>query len=50
MREFRLSPGRQIGRFLAMVREAQAAGEIRTQEEALELVRNELGKGCCCAA
>ena len=50
MREFKLSPGRQIGRFLAMIKEAQAAGEIRTREEALELVRNELGKGCCCAA
>jgi len=50
MCEFKLSPGRQIGRLLSMVREAQAAGEIRTREEALELVRNELGKGCCCAA
>jgi poly(A) polymerase len=50
IKEFRMSPGRTIGRLLTMIREAQAAGEIRTREEALQYVRNELGKGACCAA
>ncbi|MCX6004394.1 MAG: HD domain-containing protein [Chloroflexi bacterium] len=48
--EFKLHPGKQIGQLLAMIREAQAAGEISTREEALHLVRNELNKGACCAA
>jgi hypothetical protein len=48
--EFRLRPGRAIGRLLTMIREAQAAGEISTREEALQYVRNELGRGACCAA
>jgi poly(A) polymerase len=50
MKEFRISPGRTIGRLLTLIREAQAAGEIRTREEALQYVRDELGKGACCAA
>ena len=50
MQEFKLSPGKTIGRLLIMVREAQAAGEIRTREEALQYVRNELDRGACCAA
>jgi hypothetical protein len=33
-----------------MVREAQAAGEIHTREEALQYVRNDFGMGACCAA
>lgn len=43
MQEFRLGPGSHIGRLLTLVREAQAAGEVRTRDEALELVRRELG-------
>jgi len=50
IQEFKLSPGRIIGRLLAMVSEAQAAGEVSTREEALEYIRNELDKGACCAA
>ena len=34
-----LKPGRQVGELLEAVREAQAAGEVRTREEALELAR-----------
>jgi hypothetical protein len=37
-----LSPGSRIGQLLEMVREAQAAGEINTAEEALDLVRKHL--------
>ncbi len=50
MQEFKLDPGSNIGRLLTLVREAQAAGEINTREEALNLVRHELDPGCCCAA
>jgi poly(A) polymerase len=39
MAELNLSPGPLIGRLLETVREAQAAGEISTREEALELAR-----------
>ena len=39
MRELGLAPGPQIGRLLAEVREAQAEGEVRTREEALEWAR-----------
>jgi len=48
--EFRLPPGKGIGRLLRLVREAQAAGEIRTREDALQYVRNEMDRGACCAA
>lgn len=34
-----LAPGPQIGRLLEAVREAQAAGEVRTREEALALAK-----------
>lgn len=34
-----LSPGPQVGRLLDAVREAQAAGQVRTRDEALALVR-----------
>jgi poly(A) polymerase len=37
-----LRPGSRIGQLLEMVREAQAAGEINTAEEALDLVRKHL--------
>lgn len=50
MQEFKLAPGKDIGRLLEMVREAQAAGEIHTREEALQYVRNDFGMGACCAA
>jgi poly(A) polymerase len=50
MDEFKLAPGKDIGRLLDMVREAQAAGEIHTREEALQYLRNDLGRGTCCAA
>jgi poly(A) polymerase len=48
--EFRLHPGKDIGRLLRLVREAQAAGEIATREDALRYVRNEMDRGACCAA
>jgi len=48
--EFRMHPGKDIGRLLKLVREAQAAGEISTREEALQYVRNEIDRGACCAA
>lgn len=39
MSRFGLSPGPLIGRLLEAVREAQAAGEVTTKEEALEYAR-----------
>ncbi len=39
IRELGLAPGPMIGRILEDVREAQAAGEIQTREEALEWAR-----------
>jgi len=48
--EFRMQPGKDIGRLLKLVREAQAAGEISTREDALQYVRNEMDRGACCAA
>ncbi len=39
-----LSPGPRIGELLEMVREAQAAGELRTSEEALDFVTKRLGR------
>ncbi|MBC8274869.1 MAG: HD domain-containing protein [Chloroflexi bacterium] len=44
---FGLSPGRLIGELLTEVREAQVAGELSTREEAIALVRKELGKRQC---
>jgi len=41
---FGLTPGPSVGKLLALVREAQASGELTTREEALALVRRELGK------
>jgi poly(A) polymerase len=42
MDEFSLEPGPRIGQLLEMVREAQAAGEVTTREQALQLVRENL--------
>lgn len=39
MRELNLAEGPLVGRLLEAVREAQAAGEVRTREEALTLAR-----------
>jgi poly(A) polymerase len=39
---FGLSPGPKIGQLLEAVREAQAAGEIRSRDEALTFVTHEL--------
>jgi len=47
---FGLKPGRLIGELLAEVREAQAAGDISTREEAIELVRRHLEKRQCSLA
>jgi poly(A) polymerase len=47
MAAFGLSPGRLVGELLAEVREAQAAGELSTREEAIALVRKELEKRQC---
>lgn len=38
-------PGPQVGRLLEAVREAQAAGEVTTREEALALIRRLLDEG-----
>jgi len=43
--ELGLPPSPEIGRLLALVEEERAAGAIQTREEALELVRRELGRG-----
>jgi tRNA nucleotidyltransferase/poly(A) polymerase len=43
--ELGLPPGPEIGRLLALVEEERAAGTISTREEALELVRREVGSG-----
>jgi tRNA nucleotidyltransferase/poly(A) polymerase len=42
MRELGLKPGPKIGRLLEAVREAQAAGEINTRDEALAYARDAL--------
>jgi tRNA nucleotidyltransferase (CCA-adding enzyme) len=39
---FGLSPGPKIGELLESVREAQAAGEVTTREEALAYIRTQL--------
>ena len=39
MEAFNMQPGPEMGRFLEEIREAQAAGEITTREEALEQVQ-----------
>ena len=42
--KFGLAPGPQIGELLELVREAQAAGDIETAEEALNFVSKRLGR------
>ena len=42
MNTFGLSPGPLLGELLESVREAQAAGEVATREEALEYIRKYL--------
>jgi tRNA nucleotidyltransferase/poly(A) polymerase len=44
IREFELSPGPQIGELLDALREAQAAGEVGTREDAVALVERGLGR------
>lgn len=41
--KFGLVPGPQVGKLLEAVREAQASGEIETEEDALDFIRKELG-------
>jgi tRNA nucleotidyltransferase/poly(A) polymerase len=43
-REFELRPGKQLGELLAALVEAQAAGEVRTIEEARAFIARELEK------
>jgi poly(A) polymerase len=50
MNIFGLQPGRLLGEILNQVREAQAAQEISSREEALEFVRRELEKRQCGSA
>jgi poly(A) polymerase len=42
MTELRLSPGPQLGELLELVREAQAAGEVDSREQAIALARSYL--------
>ncbi len=44
IREFGLSPGPQIGELLDALREAQAAGEVGSREEAVALIERGLGR------
>jgi poly(A) polymerase len=44
---FDLRPGRLIGELLTEIREAQAAGEVVTREEAIALVRKKLERRQC---
>ena len=44
LRAFDLEPGPHIGELLEAVREAQAAGEVESREEALALVRSRLSE------
>ena len=37
--ELKIAPGRRVGELLEAIREAQAAGEVNTREEALALAR-----------
>jgi len=43
MRALRLKPGPEVGRLLGLIREGQAAGEIKTVADALRLARTESG-------
>jgi poly(A) polymerase len=43
MAEFGVSPGPTVGRYLALVREAQLAGEVATADEAMAWLRRQTG-------
>jgi poly(A) polymerase len=45
MRTFQLAPGREVGALLALVRDAQDAGELASRDDALRLVREALAEG-----
>ena len=45
MDEFSLAPGEHVGVLLELVREAEASGEISTQQDAVLLVKSKLGNG-----
>jgi poly(A) polymerase len=45
MAAFRLAPGREVGRLLALAREAQVLGLVTTREEALAHLRRTAGTG-----
>lgn len=47
MRALGLSPGPHLGRLLEEVREAQAAGEVGTREEALAYLKERFGREPC---
>jgi poly(A) polymerase len=42
MRALRLRPGPEVGRLLSLIREAQAAGEVKTLQDALRLAKSEV--------
>ncbi len=42
MQELSLKPGKQIGELLEALREAQAAGEVKTRDDAIEFARKNL--------
>jgi putative nucleotidyltransferase with HDIG domain len=44
MKALGLPPGRPVGRLLALIQEAQAAGEVTTRDQAIELARQHLTK------
>ncbi|MBI5304800.1 MAG: CCA tRNA nucleotidyltransferase [Chloroflexi bacterium] len=44
MNELRLEPGKHIGELLDAIREAQAAGEVNTREEAFAFARTQVNK------
>ncbi len=44
MDEFKLKPGKQIGNLLAIAREAQLSGQIKSIKQAIELIQQELTK------
>ena len=45
MKDFSLEPGPEVGRLLDLVREAIAGGDVKTREEALDLVMSSLRLG-----
>jgi poly(A) polymerase/tRNA nucleotidyltransferase (CCA-adding enzyme) len=44
MTSLKLQPGKQVGQLLAEIQEAQAAGEISTRKQALDLARQILAE------